>query len=287
MAENSLWAREINGDDDEEEALRIAIAMSLGEEVPERQKPKSKPAKDQRPIDLTQDDIETASEASPEPESVAARGGSRPPAREEATTADPTAPPPPPAGGMAMLGLDRKKMEEERLARLGKRKAADELGSGQDSTRRPTQRLKTDHALPVDMPHLLPKSNMTSAPSSSRPLPNTKLTSAPSASHPASNDKKTAVSSKLPFPKGVVKKTWCHGQPRLGDDIKIEEVLQKDRLELAVISSFQWDPDFLVSKIDLSKTRICLIAYAPDEAEVSLPWPVLTSPRCRLIRALF
>jgi hypothetical protein len=34
-----------------------------------------------------------------------------------------------------------------------------------------------------------------------------------------------------------------YGCPRQGDDIKIEEVLQKNDLELAVLSAFQVDPD--------------------------------------------
>lgn len=56
MAEHSLWARELNGEADEDEALRIAIAMSLGEN-----------GSQSHTIDLTQeDDVETASEASNE-----------------------------------------------------------------------------------------------------------------------------------------------------------------------------------------------------------------------------
>jgi hypothetical protein len=239
MAENSLWAREINGDDDEDEALRIAIAMSLGEEVPG----KKQASNESQAIDLTQeDDIETASEpsnpASPVPHTR--------PTENKQPVAQPTAP----TSGLAMLGLDRKKMEEERLARLGKRKAPD--GNAHDDLARPSQRLKTDSA---------PAAQLSRTPGGAYPA----TKAGPSATRP-SDGKETE--SKLPFPQGVVKKTWCAGQPRLGDDIKVEEVLQKDELELAVISSFQWDPDFLISKIDLSKTRICLIAYAPEEAEV-------------------
>ncbi|KAL1844048.1 hypothetical protein VTJ49DRAFT_5799 [Mycothermus thermophilus] len=67
------------------------------------------------------------------------------------------------------------------------------------------------------------------------------------------------------FPRGVVKKTWVSGQPRRGDDIKIEEVLQKDQLQLAVLSSYVWDEEWLLSKIDISRTKLMLVAYAADE----------------------
>ena len=56
------------------------------------------------------------------------------------------------------------------------------------------------------------------------------------------------------------------GLPRTGDDITIEEVLQKDKLELAVLSSYQWDEEWLLSKLTL-KTKIILVAYAVDEAQ--------------------
>ncbi|RYP79994.1 hypothetical protein DL770_006419 [Monosporascus sp. CRB-9-2] len=121
-----------------------------------------------------------------------------------------------------LSGLDRKKMEEERLARLGKRKARDEDQMIQE----PRQKAKTD-GTPA-------------------------LGTSAAIGH----------SSSLPFSTGVIKKTWTSGYTRTGDDIKIEEVLQKDELEMAVLSSFQWDEDWLLSKIDIEKTKMLLIAFA-------------------------
>ncbi|RYP16270.1 hypothetical protein DL765_005238 [Monosporascus sp. GIB2] len=121
-----------------------------------------------------------------------------------------------------LSGLDRKKMEEERLARLGKRKAREEDQMIQE----PRQRATTDGT----------------------------PTLAASAA--------IGYSASLPFPTGVIKKTWTAGYRRTGDDIKIEEVLQKDELEMAVLSSFQWDEDWLLSKIDIGKTKMLLIAFA-------------------------
>lgn len=133
----------------------------------------------------------------------------------------PTSQVPTSTGGLA--GLDRKKMEEERLARLGKRKAPDSTQETQEHK----QKARIDG-----------KSLTTS--------------------HPTN----------LPFPTGVVKKTWASGYARTGDDIKIEEVLQKDKLEMAVLSSFQWDEDWLLSKIDIRKTKMLLIAFASGVAQV-------------------
>jgi hypothetical protein len=51
----------------------------------------------------------------------------------------------------------------------------------------------------------------------------------------------------IQYPNGVVKKTWAFGYDRKGDDIKIEEVFQKNDLQLAVLSSFQIDADCMLS----------------------------------------
>ncbi|KAK4455898.1 tyrosyl-DNA phosphodiesterase-domain-containing protein [Podospora aff. communis PSN243] len=205
MAENR--AANVNGDEDEDEALRIAIALSLGQD------PNS------ASIDLTQDD--PAPEQIPEP---------LPPAISV----------PAPAQVSGIAGLDRKRMEEERIARLNKRKAA-ELGSPTMETARPQQRQKTTT-------NDAPKSPIVSTGG---------LGSAPT----------TTAAPLLPFPKGVVKKTWVYGQRRLGDDIKIEEVLQKDKLEIAVISSFQWDEEWMLSKLDMTRTKLTLVAFANNEAQ--------------------
>lgn len=275
MAENSLWARELNGEADEEEALRMAIAMSLGGE---KSSAAPRPTEDKKEsqshvIDLTQeDDVETASEASDLESPAAPRDNRRVSTQPAAQSTAPI----PITGSLGLLGLDRRKMEEERLARLGKRKADDgAAGIGG----RPSQRMKTESgpSQPVcqsdiwrsdqlaDGAHAIDRHHGKRPDESTRPKP--------------------------PFSQGIVKKTWCAGQPRLGDDIKIEEVLQKDQLELAVISSFQWDPDFLLRKIDLSRTKICLISHSTDPAEqdairASLPpsrarfcFPPMNGPR--------
>ena len=70
----------------------------------------------------------------------------------------------------------------------------------------------------------------------------------------------------LTFPNGIILKTWAFSYER-SDDIKIEEVLQRSTLKLAVISSFQWDMEWLNSKIrNSSSTKLILVMQAKDEA---------------------
>ncbi|KAG8531873.1 uncharacterized protein KY384_003509 [Bacidia gigantensis] len=117
-------------------------------------------------------------------------------------------------------GLDRKQMEEERLAR--KRKAS------------PTLACSTNKILKIS--HKSPPETIT------RPPPT------------------------LQYPQGAVKKTWAYGHGRDGKDIKLEEVLQKTDLQLAVLSSFQWDTEWLFGKMDLAKTKVTLVMQAKEQS---------------------
>lgn len=72
-----------------------------------------------------------------------------------------------------------------------------------------------------------------------------------------------------------MKRTWVRGYPRTGDDIKIEEVLQKDKLLLAMLSSYQWDDEWILSKVDATKTKLLLAAFASDDRQVGPPTPAL------------
>ncbi|KAI4199810.1 MAG: hypothetical protein LQ350_004340 [Teloschistes chrysophthalmus] len=140
--------------------------------------------------------------------------------------------PPPPAPALGILGLDRTTMEQERLSRL-KRKA------------------------PISPP----------------PLARKALKTEPHGQKPASTNTegsfgaptKAEASSTLPFAHGVIKKTWAFGYPRDGQDIKLEEILQKKDLQLAVLSSFQWDIDWLFAKIHTAQTQLVLVMQADTE----------------------
>jgi hypothetical protein len=72
-----------------------------------------------------------------------------------------------------------------------------------------------------------------------------------------------------------VKKTRLANSQRKHDDISIEEVLQKDDLELAVLSSFLWDMEWILGKLNTKKTRVLLVVHAPNEevSETNRPPP--------------
>jgi len=146
-----------------------------------------------------------------------------------------------------LLGLDRKAMEEQRLAR--KRDAADSI-SPPPVHRRKGAKIAHGQLTPG---LTLETSDTTTAkssdPTSQQSIGAEGITTAPG----------------LEYPRGVVKKTWCFGFPRQGDDIKIEEILQKSALQLAVLSSFQWDVDWVMSKIDVLRTKLIFVMQAKDE----------------------
>lgn len=140
--------------------------------------------------------------------------------------------------GLALTGLDRKQMEQKRLAR--KRKAS--------SISPPPSRRTAANGPPVI----------------SVPAKKTKLLviqAAPTSRASSSSNGRGAV-----FLTGTVKKTWAFGHERKRDDIKLEEVLQKDDLNLAVLSSFQWDMDWLLAKINTRSTQVTLVMQAKDQA---------------------
>lgn len=293
------WAAGINGDEDDDEALRIAIALSLGEDPGVRQggrvERSGRPKASGGVIDLTQEDDDGDGRDGDGDDVVVVDGGGgggggrsskvdRPkhgelaapksapqatPELEYQSTSTPSA--------FSVFGLDRKKMEEERLARLSKRKAS-ALDDGQSldrATQRPRIAAPALHKTTSTGPKVAPPS---STPRLHLPLSPRQRTAGPPP--PSSLEKGktpsasvTGLSSSspngLPFPQGIVKKTWAFGQPRQGDDIKIEEVLQKQQLQLAVLSSYQWDEEWMLSKIDLARTKLVLIAFAVDEAQVN------------------
>ncbi|KAH8879396.1 phospholipase D/nuclease [Thozetella sp. PMI_491] len=230
-------ASEFNGGDDEDEALRVAIAMSLGQDPSKGQEKASA-------IDLTKDDSSDGTKVSatvPEEAPLSKMVGAE-------TTASAA-----PRSAFSLLGLDRKGMEAERLARLKKRKAQGLDGAADGAPRqrqKPNESAQAASAAPVLKPTM-----------PARPSREDRR------AVEASSTRATSVNSNLKFPRGVVKKTWAFGQARLGDDIKIEEVLQKDQLELAVLSSFQWDDAWLMSKVDLGRTKLILVAFASDEIQ--------------------
>lgn len=222
---------ELPSDADDDEALRYAIALSLRESQGDSaQKPKD--GSENNPTEL-----DSSANKDKVDEKNKATFGS--------------------------IALDRKAMEEERLKRLAAKRP------------RPTEDDDDDVvevAPPAKRPTPVPASRPSTqkAPASMSGLSTTGgQGSKPTA--PVSSFRSTAKrGALLQFPDGAVKKTWAYGHPRTDEDIKIEEVLQKDQLELAVLSSFQWDDEWLMSKFDIPRTKLLLVAYAAGQEQVRI-----------------
>lgn len=58
----------------------------------------------------------------------------------------------------------------------------------------------------------------------------------------------------LQYPDGAIKRTFAAGYPRT-DDITIDEVLQASTVHIAVISSFQWDAEWMSRKLSPLKVK--------------------------------
>ena len=170
-----------------------------------------------------------------------------------------------PSTALPFLGLNRKQMEEERLLRAQQRKKPDETSTPEGDVRKRKASTPPPHASRPDARQVRTKLSE-SATESPYPPPGASNSTLPILS---SKDQDRALRAPgVQFPDGVVKKTWVYGCPRQ-DDIKIEEVLQKDDLDLAVLSAFQIDPDWIASKLHPT-TKVVFVLQAKTEAEVGL-----------------
>lgn len=125
----------------------------------------------------------------------------------------------------SILGLNRKKMEEERLARLGKRKRG-------------------------------PSPDRLSKQIAKGPPP-------AESSNSIGKQPQIARGSHSDYQTGAIKRTFASKYPRT-DDITFDEVLQADRVNIAVISSFMWDSDWLSRKLNPLKVKQIWIMNAKE-----------------------
>jgi hypothetical protein len=247
--DNDLANEAAEGDDSFDEDMRRAIALSMQE--------------------LNQDDEVTRSQA---PAKLMA----------QKSTEKPTENPEQPLG---VLGMNRKQMEQERLARQAKRKAGESVSVTMDIDNNQADKSASSlHGPPAKVRKTNPvraSESGDSSPfsrSSSRAVPSQDICDRLDANH--DDCKVNPVARPLAqFPLGAVKKTSIGNAPRSNDDITIEEVLQRGDLELAVLSSFLWDMEWLFTKMDTVNTRFILVMHAKEEITVSrgplqnLMWP--------------
>lgn len=103
---------------------------------------------------------------------------------------------------------------------------------------------------------------------------------APSSSSIAKADKPTESlpAGAVKYPRGVIKKTWAFGHERDGNDIKLEEVLEPSSVRTAVLSAFQWDTKWVLSKLKTplnggsTKCVFVMQAKTPDERTRYREW---------------
>ncbi|KAJ5375510.1 Tyrosyl-DNA phosphodiesterase [Penicillium concentricum] len=163
------------------------------------------------------------------------------------------------ASAGSLLSMNRKQMEEERLARLAKRKADD------SSSTPPSQASRKLPRTEPACPSIAIRNPVQSAPqvSTTRVRSHTEVCRELTSNAP--NNVQPTSRSVAQWPLGAVKKTHITGFPRSGNEITIEEVIQRDDLELGVFSSFLWDMPWLYSKFNNLTTRIIFVMQANDE----------------------
>ena len=154
------------------------------------------------------------------------------------------------------LGIDRRKQEEERLARL-KRKRADSASP------------------PAIVRNVGAVRNRGEASGHEITVAEARTTKAVKLEGRCIWPPKPAT--RLQYPEGVVKKTWAFGFER-ADDIKIEEVLQLPQLETAVMSSFQVDWEWLWSKLGKKEIDLMFVLQEGDHI-VQTPLPNVPNVR--------
>lgn len=202
--------------DDDDEDLRRAIALSLAE------------------LDESEDPAKDVNGKAVDPLSLILNLADR----EQASVAlassqdAPVAQPVPRSG---IMGLDRKAMEQERLARARKREA------------------------PISPPRV----NRDKSPTAKRQKIEEPGLGVLNSKGMIGNNGGNRGST-LRFPRATVKKTFSPRHPK-DPGIKIEEILDKDNLKTAVLSTFIIDADWIFSKLDIKKTKFYMILHAKDD----------------------
>ena len=74
-----------------------------------------------------------------------------------------------------------------------------------------------------------------------------------------------SAKSPLKYPHGVVKKTSKQFSSKKSDEVRIEDVLDRDTLQTTLLSAFQWDFEWILSKLPARKTVLVLQAKGPEE----------------------
>ena len=160
-------------------------------------------------------------------------------------------------------GLDRKAMEEERLARQARKRQREDspitpppLSDSRKAPKLETTTVSlpsgarlTSFSTTVNQDQRSRKSEVANASNQRLKQPEAAATVKQEANDGSSAQEISSLQGSLKYPHGVVKKTWAFGFPRTNNDIKLEEVLEPLTLRTAVLSAFQWDVNWVLAKL--------------------------------------
>ncbi|KAG9193609.1 hypothetical protein G6011_03644 [Alternaria panax] len=187
----------------DDENLNLALAMSLQEVSPRATRDTTASAKNEC-IDLTSDSDDDEDENLRRAIALSIQESENNNIQQSSVTSVPKAAAVDKISGF--MGMDRRAMEQERLARLGKR--------------------KRDASPELPYKQVARPSTVQAAPDGTR----------------------------LQYPRGAIKRTFASKYPRT-DDITIDELLEASEVNIAVISSFQYDSGWLYEKLDPLKVK--------------------------------
>ncbi len=168
-----------------------------------------------------------------------------------------------------LLAMDRKAMEQERLQRRARMREKEAQLQSDTRSRKRQASMSPPPPKGEERLHTKAKISAFELPDELKVRQDNRSPLDRNLSDVLPHSQQNLIPSGIQYPNGIVKKTWVYGTPRHGDDIKIEEVLQKNDLELAVLSAFQIEPEWIGTKL-APKTKVVWVLQAKNDAEVSL-----------------
>src|ERR1700760_1197508 len=221
--------------DTEDEDLKLAIALSLQSEHLVATKTENEQS-------LSQDAIWEPLLSKLEESPIVSSTGSNTNAQSHSKSSADT------QAFTGLQNLNRKQMEDERLARVNLKRQAEGEPQSEHLVNRAKRRESPSKTITITGPARIGQSK--------------KLSKSGNDNVPKSDG-----GQDLQYSRGAIRRTFSALHPREGD-IKIEEVLLKDQLKIGVFSSFMWDMDWLMSKLNVRDSRFWMAMMAPSDGDI-------------------
>lgn len=158
------------------------------------------------------------------------------------------------SGLAGLAGLDRKAMEQERLARRNGLNGLNGKRARDDISPPPSRATKVARLKDSEPPSSSAPGRLQESPNSNR------------SSNLRVQAQQISAPSRLSYPYGKLYRTWAFGHQRDGKDIKFEEVLERGTLKTAVLSAYTFDWDWLFTKIDSKNTTYHFVVSSEEQA---------------------